>query len=106
MSVAVPVPFANPDVSIAKSGVKALYLQAAALAAFEVSPASPEVLVDLVDQGFVLADKRGRAVASLLKLIAVTLEIAEDRGDRMLHEGNVHDAKQQVCPIYPFGERS
>jgi len=100
-----PVPLSSPELSLAKSGVKALYLQAAALAAFEVSPASPEVLADLVGQGFAFANRRPSAVASVLKLIAATLEIAEERGDHMLHEGNVEAGKQKVCPIYPFGTK-
>ena len=88
----------------AKSAVKALYLQSAALAGLEVSPNSPEELIRIIEGGFdmVEEDRKPTAVASTLRLIAVALEIAEVRGDRMLHEGNVIDASKKVCPIYPF----
>jgi hypothetical protein len=88
----------------AKSAVKALYLQSAALAGLEVSPLSPEELAKTVEEGFnkVGSDKHPSAVASTLRLIAVTLEVAEAKGDKVLHEGHVISAKEKVCPIFPF----
>jgi len=90
--------------SEAKSAVKSLYLQSAALAGLEVSPQSPEQLILIVDQGFdsVESERKPTAVASVLRLIAMTLEVAETQGDKMLHEGNVTAAQNKICPIYPF----
>jgi hypothetical protein len=90
----------------AKSAVKALYLQAASLAGFEVEAYSPERLVELVDLGFdkIDAKRRPNAVANLLKLLAEVLEIAQKKGDRKLSEGNVDAAKSKICPVYPFGK--
>ena len=90
--------------SEAKSAVKALYLQSAALAGLEVSPQSPEQLTLIVGQGFdsVEAHRKPTAVAGLLRLIAMALEGAEAKGDKVLHEGNVLDAQEKICPIYPF----
>jgi hypothetical protein len=92
--------------SEAKSAVKALYLQSAALAGLEVSAQSPEGLVALVDRAFdkVESKRRPTAVANTLHLIAVTLEMAEARGDNTLHENSVEEASNKVCPIYPFGK--
>jgi hypothetical protein len=92
--------------SEAKSAIKALYLQSAALAGLEVSPNSPELLIQIVDAGFdkVEVNRRPTAVANTLRLIAVSLEIAEARGDKMLHEDNVTGAQAKVCPVYPFGK--
>jgi hypothetical protein len=88
----------------AKSAAKALYLQAAALAGREVSPFSPERLVDIVNQGFskVTSDRRGEAVANLLRLIAMTLELAQQSGHAMLQETDVDAAHKTICPVYPF----
>jgi hypothetical protein len=90
--------------SEAKSAVKALYLQSAALAGLEVSPNSPEELIVIVDEGFAMVEpsRRPTATANLLRLIAAALEIAETHGDNMLHEGSVHGAKGKICPVYPF----
>jgi len=90
--------------SEAKSAVKALYLQSAALAGLEVSPQSPEQLVRSVDEGFdkVESNRKPTAVASTLRLIAMTLELAEAKGDKVLHEGNIIDAQAKICPVYPF----
>lgn len=88
----------------AKTAVKALYLQSASLAGFEVSPDSPERFVDLVEEGFdkVTENRRPEAVANVLKTIAAILELAQKSGVKMLHEGNVDEGKGKVCPIYPF----
>jgi len=90
----------------AKSAVKALYLQAATLAGFEVTPQSPERLTELVDQGFekIEGNQRPKAIANLLKLIAATLEIAQENGDTVLSESTVDVGKQKICPVYPFGK--
>jgi hypothetical protein len=94
------------EISEAKSAVKALYLQSAALAGLEVSAESPEALGRLVENGFnrVDANRHPTAIASVLRVIAATLEMAEARGDNTLHENSVDEASEQVCPIYPFGQ--
>lgn len=88
----------------AKSAIKAVYLQAAALAGLEVGPDSPEHLVRVVEPGFrrIIPKRRPEAVANLLRLLAATIESAQKRGDKMLHESNVEAGKQDVCPVYPF----
>jgi hypothetical protein len=87
----------------AKSTVKAIYLQSAALAGLEVSPDSPEHLAGIVEQGFdkVELTRRPEAVANTLRLIAATVE-SVGPGDTMLHESNVHAGHDKVCPVYPF----
>ena len=92
----------------AKSAVKALYLQAAALAGLEVGPHSPEHLIGIVERGFtmVTANRRPEAVANLLRLLAATIESAQNRGDKMLHEDNVKAGEDEVCPVYPFNRKS
>jgi hypothetical protein len=89
-----------------KTSVKAIYLQAAALAGFEVGPNSPERLVELIEQGFdkVAPNRRAEAVANVLRLVAVTLEVAEQSGDTQLHESSVDAGKEKICPVYPFGK--
>ena len=91
----------------AKSAVKALYLQAAALAGLEVRPNSPERLASIVEEGFkkVSATRRLEAVANTLRLIAATLESAQKRGDKFLSEENVGEGQEEVCPVYPFRKR-
>ena len=92
------------DKSEAKSAVKALYLQAAALAGLEVGPQSPEDLAGIAESGFtkVHANRRPEAVANLLRLLAATIQSAQERGDKMLHEDNVRAGHDAVCPVYPF----
>ena len=92
------------EIPEAKSAVKALYLQAAALAGLEVGPASPERLVEVVEAGFkkVEEPRRPEAVANLLRLVAATIQSAQERGDKMLHEGNVDAGKDKICPVFPF----
>jgi hypothetical protein len=94
------------EISEAKSAIKALYLQSAALAGLEVSSASPEAFDRLVEDGFNRVDSRRHptAVASVLRVVAVALEMAEARGDYTLHEYSVQEASDKVCPIYPFGQ--
>jgi hypothetical protein len=88
----------------AKSAVKSLYLQAASLAGFEVTAESPERLSQFVDEGFtrVTASRRPEAAANVLRLIAMTLELAQESGAIILSELNVDAAKDKVCPVYPF----
>jgi len=92
------------DIRETTSAVKALYLQSASLSGFEVSEGSPEVLAQIAADGFkrVESSRRPEAVASLLKVIAATLEIAQQEGTTMLHEGHAKAGSQKVCPIYPF----
>lgn len=94
------------ELSEAKTAVKALYLQSAAMAGLEVSPESPEALVPMVEAGFSLveAQRRPTAIANVLHLIATALEMAEARGDNRLHENSVPEASEKICPIYPFGK--
>ena len=93
------------EITEARTAVKALYLQSAALAGLEVSEASPEALSVLVGIGFdrVDAKRHPSAIASVLRVIAVALEMAEARGDNKLHETSIDEARDKVCPIYPFG---
>jgi hypothetical protein len=92
------------NINEAKSAGKALFLQSAALAGYEVSSFSPERFADLLDQGFSKVEKsrRPEAVANLLRVIAATLEVAQERGDTQLQETTVSAAKEKVCPVYPF----
>ena len=88
----------------AKSAIKALLLQSAALAGLEVGPMCPEELISTVQSGFPLVEKERRpeAVANLLRLVAATLESAQARGEKQLHEENVREGSEKVCPVYPF----
>ena len=94
------------DTPEAKSAIKALLLQSAALAGLGVGPMCPEELVNKVQRGIkkVKKERRPEAVANLLKVIAATLQSAQDRGDLQLHEANVREANDKVCPVYPFGK--
>ena len=89
------------------SAIKAIYLQAAALAGLEVGPDSPEELVVVVKNGYakVTSKRRPEAVANVLKLVAAALESAQERGDKILHEDNVREGQKKVCPVYPFGSK-
>lgn len=92
------------DKSEAKSAVKALYLQSAALAGLEVRAHSPERLVELVDQGFerVSDDRKSEAVANLLKVISATLMHAQKNNLSALGESDIDAGKDSVCPVFPF----
>jgi hypothetical protein len=91
----------------AKSAVKAVYLLAASLAGLEVTTESPEPLEALVEEGYakVSAKRRPEAVANLLRLIAMAVELAQKRGDTSLHEFSIPKAKEKVCPVYPFSKK-
>jgi len=91
----------------AKSAIKALYLQAAALAGLEVSFNSPEQLLKTIQPAFkrVEARRRPEAVANLLRLLARTLDLAQERQLTKLREEEVRDARDNVCPVYPFTMR-
>ncbi len=95
------------ELAEAKSGIKALYLQAASLAGLEVGPQSPERLAELVKKGFgkVESARRPESVANVLRVIAATLDFAQESGTKMLHEGDVDGGKERVCPVYPFGSK-
>ena len=95
------------DLAEAKSGVKAVYLQAASLSGFEVGPDSPEVLSAIVSSGFDNVDvgRRAEAVANILRLIAATLEHAQQSGVKKLRETDVRSGQTTVCPVYPFGTK-
>ena len=91
----------------AKSSIKALYIQAAAIAGLGVSYRSPEHLIELISPGLSQVDppRRPEAVANLLRLIAASLESAQKRGDTILLEDDAQNGHDKVCPIYPFGRR-
>ena len=93
------------EVNEAKSAIKAIYLQSAAMAGYEVASSSPERLADLVQEGFgkVESGRRPEAVANLLKVVAATLEYAQEQRSSMLHEKDVDGGRGKVCPVYPFG---
>jgi hypothetical protein len=88
----------------AKSGVKAIYLQAASLAGLEVGPYSPERFVGLLDNAYskVEESRRPEAVANLLRVLAAILEEAQKLHETQLHESSVDSGMKQVCPVYPF----
>ena len=69
----------------ATSLTKALLLNAASMAGLEVSPYSPERFVDQVKRAFdnkaVHGRRRPEAVANLLKWMAATLEVAQQKGE-------------------------
>lgn len=96
------------EISEAKSIVKSIYLQSAGLAGFEVGPFSPERFVELVDQGFrnVEPNRKGLATANILRVVAMTLELAETNGVTTLGEEDVDAGREKVCPVYPFGSQS
>jgi hypothetical protein len=90
----------------AASTAKAIYLQAAALAGREVGPESPEELAIIVRQGFDRVthdnpEKKPRAVANLLRLLANTIESPVGQDGRY-HEDNVQEGAGKTCPVYPF----
>lgn len=60
--------------------------------------------MDLVENGFdrVSEERRPEAVANVLKIIAATLEIAQENGDTALGEGSVDAGKEKICPVFPF----
>lgn len=91
----------------AKSAAKALYLQAAAMAGLEVSPMSPEKLAMIVTRGFAKVERKRRpeAVGNLLKLLAATLQSAQDKSATKLQEEDVKAGHNKVCPVYPFRKR-
>ena len=87
----------------AASAAKAMYLQAAALAGREVSPASPEALASFVQDGFekVAEPRRQEAVANLLRLLANVIDSPMEP-DGKYHESNVGKGAGKTCPVYPF----
>jgi carboxylesterase type B len=91
------------NINEAKTAAKALYLQAASMSGYEVSDQSPSRISDLVQEWFtkVGENRRPEAVASILKIIAATLEKAQKNKVTMLHESDVDNGKDDVCPIYP-----
>lgn len=92
------------DKSSAKSAAKALYLQSAALAGLEVAPFSAERIADLVEMGFekVGDNRRPEAAANLLRIIEEVLRTAQEKNVSILHEEDVDNCKERLCPIYPF----
>jgi hypothetical protein len=88
----------------AKSGTKALFLQAASLSGLEVTTDSPERIADLVQNGFekVSAERQPEAVANLLRVISETLMYAQENGLQKLSEATVQAGRERVCPVFPF----
>jgi hypothetical protein len=93
-----------PNIHEAKSGVKALFLQAASLSGLEVSEQSPERLVQMVNDGFarIKPERQPEAVANLLKVMAETLMVAQKKGITTINESTVDAGKKKVCPIFPY----
>jgi len=92
----------------ARSSIKALYAQAAAVAGLDVGYRSADYLVELISPGFrrVEAQRRPEATANLLRLMAAALESCQERGEGVLQEQDAENGHDKVCPVYPFGERS
>jgi hypothetical protein len=92
------------NIKEAKTGVKALFLQAAALSGLEVSPDSPQRFADMVSNGFskVTPERQPEAVANLLKVMSETLLYAQENNITMLNETTVEQGKKRVCPVFPF----
>tara|TARA_R110000851_G_scaffold331929_1_gene506955 strand:+ start:2442 stop:2729 length:288 start_codon:yes stop_codon:yes gene_type:complete len=93
------------EINEAKNIVKSIYLQAAALGGFEVNPESPEVLVELVQEGFerVNPERRAEAAANIIDVISMALRITEQNNKTIMDEQSIDDAKEKICPVYPFG---
>jgi len=92
------------DINEAKTGAKALVLQAAALSGLKVSEFSPERLADIVEKNYnkVTIERRPEAVAYLLRVIAAALESAQESNSDILQETNVREGREKVCPVFPF----
>jgi hypothetical protein len=90
----------------AEATAKSIYIQAAGLAGLRISADSPERLADLVRAGFgkVKPKRRPEAAANLLRLVATALDQAQAQKKTMLTESSVEDAKDEVCPVYPFSK--
>lgn len=92
------------DINEARTGAKALCLQAATLSGLKVSEFSPERLADIVESNYnkVNSERRPEAVAYLLRVIAAALESAQESNAGILQETNVSAGRQKVCPVFPF----
>jgi hypothetical protein len=92
------------DINEAKTGAKALCLQAATLSGLKVSEFSPERLADIVESNYIKvnAERRPEAVAYLLRVVAASLESAQKSNSDTLHETDVAAGRQTVCPVFPF----
>ena len=94
------------NIKEAKSGVKALFFQAASLSGLEVTAESPERFVELIDEGFskITPNRQPEVVANLLKVIAATLMYAQENNILKISESTVDEGKEKVCPVYPFNQ--
>lgn len=92
------------NVKEAKIIAKSIYLQSASLSGFDVSEESPNALTYLIEQSYTKVEKsrRPEAVANMLRVIAATLEAAQQNGDKRLGEGSISKGREKVCPVYPF----
>lgn len=92
------------EIHEARSGVKALFLQAASLAGVEVHPNAPEELAHLVDDGLerVKRSRQPEAVANLLQVIAATLWLTQENRDETIKPDTIKHAKSKICPVFPF----
>jgi hypothetical protein len=88
----------------ARSSIKALYVQAAAVAGLDTGYRSADRLIELISEGFRLveAKRRPEATANLLRLMAEALDSAQKRGEGTLGEQDAENAHEKLCPIYPF----
>jgi hypothetical protein len=89
----------------AVSITRSLYVRAATLAGMRVSSDSAHRLGEIVVAGYSLVEeeKRGLAVANLLRVMAEALEQTESSGKHVLRESSVKAAQDKICPVYPFG---
>lgn len=90
----------------ATSLTKAILLSAASMAGLEVSPYSPERFVDQVKRAFdnktVHGKRRPEAVANLLRWMAATLEVAQQKGESQISEKTADEGREKICPVFPF----
>jgi hypothetical protein len=88
------------EIAEARPATKSLYLLAASLSGLDVGAASAEALADLVSQGFDTVEfhRRPEAVANLLRVIASTLEVAQEQGQPVLHEDTLRGGARTGLP--------
>ena len=97
----------------ARSATKRLVEISGSLAGLDTSPQCTESFVDVVSQvfeerhyeGMLEQGRRPEAVGNLLKWVAATLMVAQEKGVAEISENHVNDGRDRVCPVYPFGRR-
>jgi hypothetical protein len=90
----------------AQNTSKSLLLASASLAGLAVSPESPERFAEMVGTAVgekrIASARRPEAVANLLRWIAATLEVAQERKASTISESIAEAGREKVCPVYPF----